>query len=82
MYCNTYPVVLGVEYFSTFNETLEYFNDIWIIFIYYMYIMIIIEKKKIEKGVGGVATPQTFYNKSKIYKIWGVAYTAYTFLYL
>ena len=23
MYCNTYPIVLGVKYFSTFNETLE-----------------------------------------------------------
>ena len=34
--------------------TLEYFNKIWIIFIYYIYIMIIIEKKKIEKGIGGV----------------------------
>ena len=22
MYCNTYPIVLGVKYFSTFNETL------------------------------------------------------------
>ena len=30
MYCNTYPIVLGVKHFSTFNETLEYFNDIWI----------------------------------------------------
>jgi hypothetical protein len=28
MYSNTYPIVLGVKYFSTFNETLEYFNDI------------------------------------------------------
>ena len=28
MYCNTYPIVLGVKYFSTFNETLEHFNDI------------------------------------------------------
>jgi hypothetical protein len=28
MYCNTYPIVLGVKYFSTFNETLEYFNEI------------------------------------------------------
>jgi hypothetical protein len=30
MYCNTYPIVLGVKYFRTFNETLKYFNDIWI----------------------------------------------------
>ena len=30
MYCNTYPIVLGVKYFSTFNETLEYFKDVWI----------------------------------------------------
>ena len=30
MYCNTCPIVLGVKHFSTFNETLEYFNDIWI----------------------------------------------------
>jgi hypothetical protein len=42
MYCNTYPIVLGVKHFSTFNETLEYFNDIWIIFIYYIYVMIMI----------------------------------------
>ena len=28
MYCNTYPIVLGVQHFSTFNETLDYFNDI------------------------------------------------------
>ena len=28
MYSNTYPTALGVKYFSTFNETLEYFNDI------------------------------------------------------
>jgi glutaredoxin len=27
MYCNTYPIVLIVKYFSTFNETLEYFKD-------------------------------------------------------
>jgi len=30
MYCDTYPIVLGVKRFSTFNETLEHFNDIWI----------------------------------------------------
>ncbi len=28
MYCNTYRIVLGVKHFSTFNETLECFNDI------------------------------------------------------
>ena len=28
MYCNSYPIVLGVKYFSTFNETLEHFKDI------------------------------------------------------
>ena len=28
MYCNSYPIVLGVKYFSTFNETLEHFQDI------------------------------------------------------
>ncbi len=28
MYCNTYPIVLGVKHFSTFNETLEHFQDI------------------------------------------------------
>ncbi len=28
MYSNTYPIVLGVKHFSTFNETLEHFNDI------------------------------------------------------
>ena len=28
MYCNTHPIVLGVEYFSTFNETREHFQDI------------------------------------------------------
>ena len=28
MYCNTYSIVLGVKYFSTFNKTLEYFKDV------------------------------------------------------
>jgi hypothetical protein len=28
MYCNTYPIVLCVKYFSTFNETLEHFKDV------------------------------------------------------
>jgi hypothetical protein len=28
MYSNTYPIVIGVKHFSTFNETLEHFNDI------------------------------------------------------
>ena len=28
MYCSSYLIVSGVKYFSTFNETLEYFNDI------------------------------------------------------
>ena len=28
MYPNTYPIVLGVKYFSTFNESLEHFKDI------------------------------------------------------
>ena len=28
LYFNTYPIVLGVKYFSTFNETLEHFKDI------------------------------------------------------
>ena len=28
MYSSTYPIVSGVKHFSTFNETLEYFNDI------------------------------------------------------
>ena len=28
MYCNSYPIVLGVKYCSTFNETLEHFQDI------------------------------------------------------
>jgi glutaredoxin len=28
MYSSTYPIELGVKYFSTFNETLEHFNDI------------------------------------------------------
>lgn len=60
MYCNTCPIVLGVKHFSTCNETLEYFNDVWIIFMYYIYFMIIIEKQKIEKGVGGVGYPSNF----------------------
>ena len=29
MYSSTYPVVLDVQYFSTFNETLEHFHKIW-----------------------------------------------------
>ncbi len=28
MYSSTYPVVLDVQYFSTFNETLEHFHKI------------------------------------------------------
>ena len=28
MYCPSYPIVLGVKYFSTFNETLEHYKDI------------------------------------------------------
>ena len=28
MYCSSYPMVLSVNYFSTFNETLEHFNKI------------------------------------------------------
>ena len=40
-------MVLGVRYFSTFNETLENFNEIWIFYVYYIYIVIIIEKKKV-----------------------------------
>jgi hypothetical protein len=28
MYCNSYPIVLSVNYFSNFNETLEQFNKI------------------------------------------------------
>jgi hypothetical protein len=28
MYCSSYPMVLGVKYFSTFNETLEHFDYI------------------------------------------------------
>jgi glutaredoxin-related protein len=28
MYCPSYPMVLGVKYSSTSNETLEYVNDI------------------------------------------------------
>ena len=27
MYCTSYPMVLAVKCFSSFNETLEYFND-------------------------------------------------------
>jgi hypothetical protein len=30
MYCPSYPMVLGVKFFSIFDETLESFNDIWI----------------------------------------------------
>ena len=30
MYCDTYPIVVGLKYFSTFNETLEHFHKIWI----------------------------------------------------
>ena len=28
MYCNSFPIVLGVKKFSTFNETQEHFQDI------------------------------------------------------
>ena len=28
MYCNSFPIVLGVKFFSTFNETQEHFQDI------------------------------------------------------
>jgi hypothetical protein len=28
MYCPSYPMVLGVKFFSIFDETLESFNDI------------------------------------------------------
>ena len=28
MYCSTYPMVLNIKCFSTFNETLEHFNKI------------------------------------------------------
>ena len=28
MYCSSYPMVLSVNYFSNFNETLEHFNKI------------------------------------------------------
>jgi hypothetical protein len=38
MYCNTYPIVLGVNFFSTFNEMLEHFKDIWICFFLYLII--------------------------------------------
>ena len=46
MYCSSYPMVLSVNYFSNFNEILEQFNKIWIVFIYYIYIVIFFEKKK------------------------------------
>ena len=64
-------MVLNIKCFSTFNEILEYFNDIWIIFIYYIYTMIVIEKKKVLEGytavMGGTGgSPQSFYNISKI----------------
>jgi hypothetical protein len=28
MYCSSYPMALGAKYSSTFNEAIEYFNDI------------------------------------------------------
>ena len=28
MYCSSYPMVLSVNYFSTFNDILEHFNKI------------------------------------------------------
>ena len=31
MYCSSYPMVLNIKCFSTFNETLEHFNKILII---------------------------------------------------
>ncbi len=34
MYCNSYPIVLGVKYFSTFNETLEHFKKFEFAFFY------------------------------------------------
>jgi glutaredoxin len=44
--CRSYPMVLSVNKFSTFTETLECFNKIWIIFTYCIYVMIVFEKKK------------------------------------
>ena len=35
----------SVNYFSTFNDTLEHFNEIWIVLIYCIYIMIIFWEK-------------------------------------
>jgi hypothetical protein len=53
IYCTSYPMVLRVNYFSNFNDTLEHLNEIWIIYVYYNYVMIIfLESKK--KGVGVV----------------------------
>jgi hypothetical protein len=47
MYYASSPMVLGVHYFSNFSETLEHFNEIWIVFVYYSYTMInLIEQKK------------------------------------
>ena len=37
MCCNTYPIVLGVKYFSTFNETLEHFKKHLNLLFYILY---------------------------------------------
>jgi hypothetical protein len=44
MYCNSFPIVLNISHsFSNFEEILTHFYQIWIIFIYYIYIITIIK---------------------------------------
>ena len=68
MYCSSYPMVLGVRYFSTFNETLENFNEIWIFYVYFIFFCNYNWEKE---SVGRLweareAPPQSFYSKSNI----------------
>ena len=58
----------SVNYFSTFNDTLEHFNEIWIVLIYCIYIMIIFwesrkksARSEIMAGVGG--PPQSIHEE-------------------
>ena len=56
MYCNSLPIVLSINHsFANFEETFTHFNQIWIIFIYHIYIIVIYyyfrEKVKKERRV-------------------------------
>ena len=70
MYCSSYPKVLRVNYFSTFNKTLERFNEIWIIYIYITISWLFFERGEIKSlgSVGVVGTPQSIHKKGWKYK--------------